>query len=107
MALGAEQQKKAVDSGVWPLYRFDPRRLRQGKPPLELDSPRPKISPRDYMRGETRFRMVERRDPERFKRLLRMAEEQAAERFAIYEQLAGLAVPVPEGAEEPEPEPAH
>jgi pyruvate-ferredoxin/flavodoxin oxidoreductase len=95
MALGAQQQKKAVDSGVWPLYRFDPRRLREGRPPLELDSPRPRISPRDYMRGETRFRMVERRDPERFKRLLRMAEEQAAERFAVYEQLAGLTVPVP------------
>ena len=55
----------------------------------------PRISPRDYMRGENRFRMVERRDPERFKRLLRMAEEQAAERFAVYEQLAGLTVPVP------------
>jgi pyruvate-ferredoxin/flavodoxin oxidoreductase len=95
MALGAEQQKKAVDSGVWPLYRFDPRRLREGRPALELDSPRPKISPREYMRGEARFRMVERRDPERFKRLLRMAETGAAERFAIYEQLAGLTVPVP------------
>jgi pyruvate-ferredoxin/flavodoxin oxidoreductase len=47
------------------------------------------------MRGESRFRMVERRDPERFRRLLRMAEQQAAERFAVYEQLAGLTVPVP------------
>ena len=103
MALGAEQQKKAVDSGVWPLYRFDPRRLREGRPPLELDSPRPKISPREYMRGETRFRMVERRDPERFRRLLRMAERQAAERFAIYEQLAGLTVPVPKEAAEAQP----
>ncbi len=102
MALGAEQQKKAVDSGVWPLYRFDPRRLRQGRPPLELDSSRPKIAPRDYMRGETRFRMVERRDPERFRRLLKMAEDQAAERFAVYEQLAGLTVPVPKGDGTPE-----
>ena len=42
MAHGAEQQKLAVDSGVWPLYRFDPRRIAKGEPPLQLDSVRPR-----------------------------------------------------------------
>ena len=75
MAYGAEQQKLAVDSGVWPLYRFDPRRVPAGQPPLVLDSGPPKISPREYMRNEARFRMVEQLDPVRFKMLLARAEK--------------------------------
>jgi pyruvate-ferredoxin/flavodoxin oxidoreductase len=90
---GADQQKLAVDSGVWPLYRFDPRRIDAGLPPLQLDSAPPKISARDYMRNETRFSMIEKQDPERFKRLLAAASHQATQRFAIYQQLAGLHLP--------------
>jgi pyruvate-ferredoxin/flavodoxin oxidoreductase len=93
LSLGAEQQKKAVDSGVWPLYRWDPRRVDEGKPPLVLDSGPPKISPREYMRNETRFRMVERRDPERFRRLMALAEQMAVRRVAAYQHLAKLTVP--------------
>jgi pyruvate-ferredoxin/flavodoxin oxidoreductase len=93
MAYGCEQQKLAVDSGVWPLYRFDPRRTAQGQPPLQLDSGDPKVSAKVYMRNETRFRMVEKLDPERFKRLLNAAEKQARQRVAIYKQLSGLTVP--------------
>jgi pyruvate-ferredoxin/flavodoxin oxidoreductase len=93
MAFGAEQQKLAVDSGVWPLYRFDPRRVAQGQPPLALDSGDAKVSAKQYMRNETRFRMVEKLDPERFKKLLSMAERQAKQRVAVYKQLAGLTVP--------------
>ena len=44
MLHGLDQQKRAVDSGVWPLYRFDPRRIAQGEPPLKLDSGPAKIS---------------------------------------------------------------
>jgi hypothetical protein len=99
MAYGAEQQKLAVDSGVWPLYRFDPRRVLAGQPPLVLDSAPPKISPRQYMRNEARFQMVEKLDPERFKRLLALAEKSSAQRFAVYQQLAGLTIPNPDAAE--------
>ena len=63
MAQGASQQKLAVDSGVWPLYRFDPRRVAAGEPPLHLDYGRPKAKVGDYMRNESRFRMIERADP--------------------------------------------
>jgi pyruvate-ferredoxin/flavodoxin oxidoreductase len=93
MAYGCEQQKLAVDSGVWPLYRFDPRRTLQGQPPLTLDSGDPKVTAKAYMRNETRFRMVEKLDPVRFKRLLISAEKQARQRVAIYKQLSNLTVP--------------
>jgi pyruvate-ferredoxin/flavodoxin oxidoreductase len=94
MALGAEQQKLAVASGIWPLYRFDPRRAAKGEPPLLLDSPEPKVSAREYMRNETRFRMVEKQNPERFRRLLAKAEREARQRYAVYRQLAGLTIPL-------------
>jgi len=93
MQRGADQQRLAVDSGVWPLYRFDPRRLLSGEPPLKLDSAGPaKVRVRDYMMNEARFRMVEKKDPKRFERLLRAAERTSAQRMSIYEQLAGIKV---------------
>jgi pyruvate-ferredoxin/flavodoxin oxidoreductase len=93
MAYGVDQQKLAVDSAVWPLYRFDPRRVATGEPPLKLDSGKAKSSAKEYMQNETRFRMVEKSDPERFKMLLNMAAEMTEQRWAVYEQLAGLRVP--------------
>ncbi|HKA19783.1 MAG TPA: pyruvate:ferredoxin (flavodoxin) oxidoreductase [Blastocatellia bacterium] len=93
MAQGAAQQKLAVDSGVWPLYRFDPRRLLVGEPPLNLDYGPPKAKVADYMRNESRFRMIERADPARFKKFLVDAQAQAERRYAVYEQLAGITVP--------------
>ena len=90
---GADQQRLAVESGIWPLYRFDPRRALEGVPPLQLDSAAPKVPVQDYMRNETRFRMVEKQDPERFKRLAALAQRSAAQRFAVYQQLAGITVP--------------
>ena len=93
MAHGMSQQKLAVDSGVWPLYRFDPRRLAMGEPPLHLDYGPPKARVADYMRNEARFRVVERTDPVRFKQFLKQAQEAAQKRYAVYEQLAGITVP--------------
>ncbi len=90
---GTEQQKLAVECGQWPLYRFDPRRVEQGLPPLALDSKAPKGRVRDYMKNEARFRMVEKIDPVRFRHLQKQADREARERFAVYEQLAGLTIP--------------
>jgi pyruvate-ferredoxin/flavodoxin oxidoreductase len=106
MARGAEQQKLAVSSGIWPLYRFDPRNVAKGKPPLKLDSGKPTTSAAEYMRNETRFRMVEKLDPKRFKRFLELANHHADRRFAVYQQLAGLTIPQGEKEQDPEPEPA-
>ncbi|MEQ1896765.1 MAG: pyruvate:ferredoxin (flavodoxin) oxidoreductase [Vicinamibacterales bacterium] len=96
MADGATQQKLAVDSGVWPLYRFDPRRVARGEPPMHLDYGPPKPLVAEYMRNESRFRVVERTDPARFKGFLKSAQDEATERYAVYQQLAGITVPKPE-----------
>jgi pyruvate-ferredoxin/flavodoxin oxidoreductase len=110
MAHGAAQQKLAVDSGVWPLYRFDPRRLEKGEPPLHLDYGPPKVRVADYMRNEARFRMIERADPARYKTFLVESQAAAERRYAVYQQLAGITVPVvagqlDEGTPAPPPQP--
>ena len=94
LALGCEQQKLAVDTGHWPLFRFDPRRIEQGEPPLQLDSSAPKTELIQYIRNETRYRMIEQQNPEHFKRLAAMAQREVTNRFAVYEQLAKMTVPV-------------
>lgn len=92
LQLGAEQQRLAVDSGVWPLYRFDPRRLDAGEAPLKLDSAPGKTSVQKYMAGEGRFRMVELADPQRYRELVKAAERDVAMRRAMYEHLQSLRV---------------
>jgi pyruvate-ferredoxin/flavodoxin oxidoreductase len=94
MAQGASQQKLAVETGVWPLYRFDPRRLVKGEPPLKLDYGPPKGRVADYLRNESRFRTVERADPARYKAYVAESEAAAKQRYAVYQQLAGITVPV-------------
>ncbi|GIX45440.1 MAG: pyruvate:ferredoxin (flavodoxin) oxidoreductase [Candidatus Hydrogenedentota bacterium] len=84
---GLDQQKLAVDSGYWPLYRFDPRRAAAGESPLKLDSPAPKADLSQFMRNETRFRMVEQMNPERFRMLLEAAKNQVRTRYHLYEEL--------------------
>ena len=93
LALGSDQQKRAVDSGIWPLYRYDPRRLAQGEPPLILDAPAGRITVHEYMKHETRFRIVERLDAARFQRLAADAQLAAQQRIAVYEHMAKLRLP--------------
>ena len=88
LAFGLDQQKLAVDSGYWPLVRYDPRRRAAGEPPLVLDSGPPKVSLGKYMRNEARYRIVEQSAPERFATLLASAEKHVREQFAMYEQMA-------------------
>jgi pyruvate-ferredoxin/flavodoxin oxidoreductase len=101
MSQGAAQQKLAVDSGVWPLYRFDPRRIPKGDAPLHLDYGPPKAKVEDYLRNESRFRMVERADPARYKKFVEESQAAAERRYAVYQQLAGIKVPAFEAAAQP------
>jgi pyruvate-ferredoxin/flavodoxin oxidoreductase len=89
MAFGLDQQKLAVDSGHWPLMRFDPRRRADGQPALVLDSGPPKIGLGKYVRNEARYRMTEQAHPDRFKTLIKEAEDRIHQQYAAYEQLAG------------------
>ncbi|MCE3224064.1 MAG: pyruvate flavodoxin/ferredoxin oxidoreductase domain protein [Nitrospira sp.] len=93
LKFGLDQQKLAVESGYWPLYRFDPRRLTKGEPPLQLDSVSSRSDLTQFMRNETRFRMVEHQDPERFRELVAAAQRHNAYRTALYQQLATLVPP--------------
>jgi pyruvate-ferredoxin/flavodoxin oxidoreductase len=103
MQFGVDQQKRAVDSGIWPVYRFDPRRIAAGEPPLQIDMPGGKIPVQEYMRNETRFRMVERIDPERFRDFARRAQLGAERRVATYQHIAQLRLPVANPAAPPPP----
>jgi pyruvate-ferredoxin/flavodoxin oxidoreductase len=93
LAQGCEQQKLAVDSGYWPLYRFDPRRIDRGEAPLQLDSPAPKIDLGAYVLNENRYRMVEQARPEQFQQLLAAARREVGDRYAAHENLARLVLP--------------
>jgi len=93
MEHGLEQQKIAVETGYWPLFRYDPRRAAKGESPLKIDSGAPKGKVLDFARGETRFRMVEAANPERFRTLMETAQADAERRFALYEQMAKAMAP--------------
>ncbi|MFP4259676.1 MAG: pyruvate:ferredoxin (flavodoxin) oxidoreductase [Opitutales bacterium] len=88
LALGMEQQKLAVNTGTWPLYRYDPARGAAGGNPLKLDSRKPKQALWEYTDNEARFGMLKMKDPERAKELGRAAQAFVDERFELYERLA-------------------
>jgi pyruvate-ferredoxin/flavodoxin oxidoreductase len=88
---GLEQQRLAVETGYWPLYRWDPRKLGTAEHPLTMDSKEPTgATLHDFMKNEARFTIVERADPERFKHLTEEAETAITRRFAMLRRFAGL-----------------
>ncbi len=92
LSQGAEQSKAAVKSYQWPLYRYDPRRGAEGKPPMVLDSGPPSLDPQKYMAAEARFRVAEKIDPKRYRALVDQARDAARRKYELYRQLAGVSV---------------
>ncbi len=90
------QMQLAVDSGYWPLYRYDPRLLANGGKPLQLDSKPKGSSLEEYISHENRFGVVERRDPEHYRALLHAAESDLERRRVLYEKLAEFSLPQPD-----------
>ncbi|MBI5498047.1 MAG: pyruvate:ferredoxin (flavodoxin) oxidoreductase [Deltaproteobacteria bacterium] len=90
MSMALTQQKNAVASGIWPLYRYDPRRAGTGESELHLDSDAGKVRAEEYMRQEGRFRVAEKADPARYAQLVKATEEDVKFRRALYERLAGV-----------------
>jgi len=90
LAFGARQQRLAVDSGVWPLFRFDPRRVHTGEAPLMLDAVPGKASVADYFAGEGRFRDLAALEPERRRELLEVSERDVRHRVELYRALSAL-----------------
>ncbi len=91
---GMEQQKAAVLSGYWPLLRYHPDRLREGKNPLVLDSKAPSLPLRHYLSHETRYTMLLQSRPEAAQVLFELAEKDVLARWRLYEYLANLPVQV-------------
>lgn len=88
LADGVEHQKNAVETGSWPLYRYNPDNVKEGKAPLMLDSKAPSRPLSDYMSNETRFQVVNKANPERYEMLLNKAQENVKEKRALLEHLA-------------------
>ncbi|WP_031436502.1 pyruvate:ferredoxin (flavodoxin) oxidoreductase [Methylobacter tundripaludum] len=85
------QQNLAVKSGHWPLFRFDPGKIKQGKNPMHLDSAEPSIPYRDFVKTETRFSMLWQTHPEDAERFLEQAQQDVKNRYHYYKQLSELA----------------
>jgi len=83
-------QKKAVNSGAWPLIRYNPMLKKEGKNPFILDSKEPSIPFEEYAYGENRFRVLKQTNPQLAAELMKMAEEDVKERFRLYKHLSQL-----------------
>jgi len=90
MKKGLVQQKMAVNSGAWVLYRYDPRLAAEGKNPLQIDSKAPSIRVADYAYNETRYRMLLQQDEERAEELMKGAEADAKRRWSLHSQMAEM-----------------
>lgn len=89
MSDGLRQQKAAVLSGSWPLFRYNPALKASGGKVLQMDSPEPRLPLDDYMYSEGRFRQLMRRRPSEARHLLELARQDAAERRELLQRMAG------------------
>jgi len=85
-----QQQKLAVDSGHWPLFRYNPENAKKGINPLHLDSKAPSIPYREFIETEIRFNMLWRTHPDVAEKLLEQSQQDVLHRYHFYEQLASL-----------------
>jgi len=90
MVKGMRQQKLAVDTGYWPLWRYDPGHAGPGEHPFQLDSRKAKLPLTDFTANEARFSMLRRSRPEEAERLGVLAQHDVDERQLVYEQLAEI-----------------
>jgi pyruvate-ferredoxin/flavodoxin oxidoreductase len=81
------EEKKAVESGYWPLYRFNPLLGDEGKNPFILDSKEPSIPYGDFLKGERRYTTLESQFPEAAEKLFKDAEKEAKKRLETYKKL--------------------
>jgi pyruvate-ferredoxin/flavodoxin oxidoreductase len=89
---GLAQQKAAVQSGYWPLFRYDPCATAKGETPMRLDSSEPSIPLKSYIYNEGRYTMLAQSKPETAARLLALAEGDVARRWELYRNMAAAPV---------------
>jgi pyruvate-ferredoxin/flavodoxin oxidoreductase len=89
MTKGLAEQKNAVDSGHWPLYRYNPMLSLENKNPLQIDSKDPSMLLKDYAMGENRYRILAKEKPEVSERLIAAAQKGVTAKFELLKHLAG------------------
>jgi pyruvate-ferredoxin/flavodoxin oxidoreductase len=90
MIHGLEQQKLAVQSGAWPVYRYNPNLVHEGKNPLTIENKEPTIPVSQYAYNETRYKMLTQMDEGRAEELMREAQQDAKARWTLYQQMAAI-----------------
>lgn len=90
MSKSIEEERRAVESGYWQLYRFNPALSEVGKNPFTLDSKPPMIAFTDFLMGENRFASLKNSNPKRAEYLFHEAEKDSQRRFAFYQKLKDL-----------------
>jgi pyruvate-ferredoxin/flavodoxin oxidoreductase len=90
MSKGLEQQRKAVETGYWTLYRYNPQLAGSTENPLKLDSKPPKGHVRDYAMNETRFKMLTKIDPKMAEYYVETANTAARDKYSFYQELANI-----------------
>jgi pyruvate-ferredoxin/flavodoxin oxidoreductase len=106
MLYGLDQQKAAVNSGYWPLFRYDPRLAAHGKNPFQLDSRKPTVSLKQYAYNEGRYTMLAHSNAAAAERLLHAAQGDVKDRWELYEYMAARPGASPPEAPPAPPEPA-
>ncbi len=90
MGQSQEEEKRAVEAGYWPLYRYDPRLKQQGKNPFILDSKEPTGDFREFLLGEVRYSSLTRAFPKNAEALFQKAEEDMKERYELYKRMGAM-----------------
>ncbi len=88
MSKSQAEEKLAVESGYWHLYRFNPELKKEGKNPFSLDSKEPTMSYQDFISSEIRYNTLQKQFPEIAGKLFKLAEEDAKDRYAFYKKMA-------------------
>jgi pyruvate-ferredoxin/flavodoxin oxidoreductase len=90
MARSLDQAKLAVQAGHWPIFRYDPRLVLEGKNPLQIESKEPSIPFSQYAYNETRYKMLTQLNEERAEELMKEAQHDAKARWTLYQQMAAM-----------------
>lgn len=90
MTCGLQEQKKAVNCGHWPLYRYNPALAAEGKNPLQLDSKTPSLSYADFAGGENRWKVLSKKDPKASEQLIATAGEDAEKKYCLLQKLSEI-----------------
>jgi len=90
MRRGLDQQRLAVQSGIWPLFRYNPALIEEGRNPLQIDSREPTVPVSEYAYNETRYKMLVQADEARAEMLMQQAQSDVQKRWELYRQMAEI-----------------